>query len=164
MRSSVCGSAARGPASHQEMPRIVDPFHRQPRAPGDFHVDERQRDGNAGAPIHHLVEEAVPRILVVGFVSREADFVEQQFVQRQDSGVDAGVDAGRSVGGRRRQRQTATGFDADEVELGEIPGRVDVRIFDARDHQRGGRELGIGAQRRIGEAANRAAAAITRGG
>ena len=46
-------------------------FHVEAGAARDFHVDQRQRDRDAGAAIEHFVEEAVARIVVVRVVADE---------------------------------------------------------------------------------------------
>src|SRR5204863_5286839 len=68
-------------AAYEKMTREVDAVDVQPRAPGDFHVDDRQRDRNARAMIEHLVEAAVARILVA-LVAAEALLLEEIRVER----------------------------------------------------------------------------------
>ena len=70
--------------SHQKMAREVDAVDVEPGAAGDFHVDDGQRDRNAGAPFDHLVQETVARIVVPLAVSREPFFVEQICIQYVD--------------------------------------------------------------------------------
>ena len=68
------------------MAREGHAFERQPDAPADLQVQNRQRDGNAGASVQHLVEEAVARIVVLLFVAAETEFAEEIVVEPADDG------------------------------------------------------------------------------
>src|SRR5438045_1840882 len=48
--------------SQQEVARKIDSFYTESGSPCDFHIEQRQRDGNARPAIEDLVEEAVARI------------------------------------------------------------------------------------------------------
>jgi hypothetical protein len=45
-------------------------------APTDLQVDDGERDGDARAPVEHLVEEAVAGILVLAFIADEPQLIE----------------------------------------------------------------------------------------
>ena len=131
----------------------VDAFDLKPGAPRDLHVEERQRDRNAGPAVEHLVEKAVARILVRGFVAGETELAEQIVVQRQDAGVAIGIDVRRREPRRRhrvahaRARLVAIAIEPIQVRTGVKRG-----IFDAGNHQRRDRQVGIGAERGVTEA------------
>ena len=65
IRSSEYGALAAGRAAQEKVAGKVDALHVEPGAAGDLDVEQRERDRNAGAPVEHLVQAAVPRILVV---------------------------------------------------------------------------------------------------
>ena len=153
IRSSAYGSPRRAGQRSRKWPGKLTPFDGQPGAPRHFHVEQRQRDRDAGAPIEHFVQEAVARILVVHLVADEAHLAEQILVQRHHLRVAIGIDSRRRLaGGCRRVVDAAPRFLADRVELVEIRARVEGWIFDARDHQRRDGEVGVGAERGVGEA------------
>src|SRR4051812_3784058 len=62
---------------NEEMPGHADTEHRGATAPADLHHEDAQGDGDAAAPRHHVVEEGVPRILVVRRVTLEAELAEE---------------------------------------------------------------------------------------
>ena len=113
-------------AAEQEVAGEVDALDGQPGAPRHLHVDQRQRDRDPGAPIEHLVEEAVARILVVHLVADEAQLAEQIVVQRHHLRVAIGIDFRRRVRRRcRRVVDAAPRFLADRVELLEVRAGVE---------------------------------------
>ena len=154
IRSREYGESGRRAAPQQKVPGEVDAFDVHARPPRDFHVDERQRDRNAGPPIEHLVQEAVARILVLDVVADEPLFVEQVLVERRDARERLGIDARRGTSRRDRApprpaappRGRARRADRDTGPASSF-GYV-----DARDHQRRDREIGIGAERDLREA------------
>ena len=77
MISPVAAVPADFGAAHQEMAGEVDAVDLQPGAPRHLHVDHRERDRNAGAPVEHLVEAAVARVLVPVPVADELQLFEQ---------------------------------------------------------------------------------------
>ena len=91
----------------------VDPLDVHAGPPRDFHVDQRQRDRDAGPAIEHLVQEAVARILVVHVVADEVQLVEQVVVERHHPRVALGIDSRRRVaaadGGRGDTRARPRG-------------------------------------------------------
>ena len=93
---SHCGRVADLRAAHEEMSGKVDAVHLQTGAPRHFHVDDRQRDRDAGAAVEHFVQAAVARILVLVPVADELQRLEQIVVQRPDAGRRRGV-AGRGA-------------------------------------------------------------------
>ena len=150
--------AAPGRAAQQEVPGKIDPLHVEARPPRDLHVEQRERDRNAGAPVEHLVEAAVPRIFVVRAVADEVEIVEQEIVQRHHAGVALGIDPRRRVAGHDgRVGQAQPRFAAEHVELVEVGTGVELRVLEPRDHQRGDRQIGIGAERRDAKSCERIA-------
>src|SRR5689334_13462301 len=110
-------------ALYEEMTRKRDATQRQPHAAADFDVEDRETDRYAHAPLQHLVEEAVPRVVVVLDVGREALLVEQESVQREDAfGLTDGL-------GQSLLQLTSETFDLRQIS-------VDVeRIVDALGDQ-----------------------------
>ena len=142
-------------ASQQEVPRKIDAFDAYAGPPGDFHIDHRQRDRNAGAPVEDFVQEAVARIFVRDAVADEAQLAEEVLVERHHTRVVVRIGAGRRVARRLPGRiDPLLGFTADRVDAIEIRPRIEAGILDARNHQRRDREVRVGAERRVGEAAN----------
>ena len=87
------------------------------------------------------------------FVADEAQLAEQVIVQRHDPRVAIGIDPRRRVAGTiGRGRDAPLRLAAEGVELVEVRAGVERRVLDARDHQRGDREVGIGAERGVREA------------
>ena len=74
-------------ASHQKVPGKIHAVDMKARPPRHFHVNQRERNGNAGAPLQHLVEEAVAGVVVSLAVAGEALFVEQIRVEHVDGGL-----------------------------------------------------------------------------
>ena len=63
--------------SKHEMPRQVDPSHRQSEPFGDRPVEDRKRDGDARLAVDHLVEVAVPGVVIILAIAMETFFDEQ---------------------------------------------------------------------------------------
>ena len=76
------------------MPRERDAVNVQPGAAGHFHVDDRERDGNAEAALEDDVQQAVAEVVVVGAVAAEAFAREEQAIER---GTRARTGAGPSA-------------------------------------------------------------------
>ena len=49
--------------------------NRKFQAAANFQVDDGQRDRNSDKPIEHVVEEAVPRIVIVFGIAAKSDFL-----------------------------------------------------------------------------------------
>ena len=114
----------------QEVSGEVDALRLQAGAPCHLQVNDRERDGDARAPVQHLVEKAVARIVVVLAVPAEPHLVVEVLVQDPHGilrGVD-GVDARRGL--------CTHLLDRPKVGLG-----VERRILDSRDRQNGRREV-----------------------
>src|SRR5919201_2671406 len=79
------GALADVRAAHEEVAGKVDAVDMQPSTPRNLHVDERQRDGNAGAMVEHLVETAVARILVA-LAAGESLLLKKVGVEGADAG------------------------------------------------------------------------------
>ena len=147
--------ASSGRTPKQKVPREVDAFDVEARPPGDFHVEQGERDGNPRATIEHLVQEAVARIFVLLLVADEAHLVEQVVVQCHHLGVTVGIHIrGRIAGRGRRGGDPASGLAADGIKPIEIGSGVEPGVLDARDHQRRHREIGIGAEGGVCERVN----------
>ena len=155
MRSRRIPRAARAPAAEQEVPREVDPLHLDAGSPRHFHVDQCERDGNAGSPIQHFVEEAVSRVVVVRIVADEVLVLEEELVQGRDADEHIRIDVRRDFerGGRGRA-DAAPGFAAERIELAHVRRHVQRRIRHARHEQRDVRQIRIGAVRERGELSN----------
>ncbi len=108
------------------MPGEGHALQRQPDAPADLHVEDRQRQRDARLALDHVVEIAVARIVVLDVVAGEADFLEQVAVDR---------------GQARRQVQVAVELRAQRVgigiDLGGVAGGVEVGVLVAGDQQGG---------------------------
>ena len=57
---------------HEEVPGQPHADDLEARPPRHLHVDHGERDGDAGAPVDHVVQEAVARVVVVLDVAAEA--------------------------------------------------------------------------------------------
>jgi hypothetical protein len=146
----IMGRAHR--TAHEEVAREIDTFGLDAGPTGDFHVDERERDRDAGTAIEHLIEEGIARVLVVGRVADEALFPEQVVVQRLDTRVGFGIDARRCFARRTGDGDAQRGIAAHRVELVDIRSGVEVRVLEPRDHQRGDRQIRIRTERDTREA------------
>src|SRR5579863_4769906 len=106
------------------MPRKSDAHHRQPETARNFHVDQRQRDGDALFAIEYIIEEAVARIVVFLLIAGEHLLLEQVRVQSLD------IRKGRSA--------SAEGyFGSHPVKTTKLGGHVEIRVLGACNHQRG---------------------------
>ena len=76
------GLASARRAAEQKVSGEVDAFDVQAGPARHFHVEQRERDRDAGPPIQDLVEETVPGIVVMDFIADEVQLVEQVVVQR----------------------------------------------------------------------------------
>src|SRR4051812_16906632 len=104
-RAAVKGVDDQPLAADQEMPGEVDALDIEPGPARDLHVDDSQRDRNAGAAIEHLVQEAVTGIAVVAAVAGELQLLEQEAIERLYS--ERTIDRG----------DPQEGFAAEHVEL-----------------------------------------------
>ena len=133
----------------------VDALHVQLGAAGDFHVQHRERNRNTGPPIEHLVQKAVPRVLVVDVVADKVQLLEQVLVERHHARIPLGIDAWRRFSRHdRRGGHPDERLAADGVQLIEIGAGVEPGALDARDHQRRDCQVGVGAQCGMREAAD----------
>ena len=117
--------------AQQKVTREVDAGHPQTRPAGHLEVNDGERNGNSGAPFHHLVEETVARIVVVLPVADESLLVVEVLVERTNRVESAGSrarDSHRRVLAHARQT----------VDVGR---RVERGILDARNRQGGGRDV-----------------------
>ena len=105
-----------------------DAEHLEARAPRDFDVDEAQRDRDARASFDDDVEEAVAEVAVVGAVAGKPFVVVEQTVELGDSRSD------RRVMDRVEPPGSAL---AQIVETRDGRPRIELRILDSRDHERG---------------------------
>ena len=76
---------------HEKVAREVHAVQPESGAPSDLHVDDGQRDGNAGATVEHLVEAAVARVLVLIAVADEPLVGEQVLIEPLDSAEERDV-------------------------------------------------------------------------
>ena len=127
------------------MAREIDAFDVHAGAPRHFHVEQRQRNRDAGPAIEHLVQEAVARILVVKLVADEAELL----VKGNRSAPSRGQNAqGSTRGGHRREPSDAAATRrplrcrARRADRG--TDRRRARGLDPRDHQRGDARSGSG--------------------
>ena len=114
----------------QEVSGEVDALRVQAGAACHLQINDRERDGDARAPVQHLVEKAVARIVEVLAVPAEPHLVVKVLVQDPHGilrGVD-GVDARRGL--------CAHLLDGPKVGLG-----VERRVLDPRDRQNGRGEV-----------------------
>ena len=82
MISPLDGRGCRLRQRTRKWPGKFTPSIRRPARRADLHVDDRQRDRNAGAAIEHFVQAAVARILVLIAVADEPQLVEEVGVER----------------------------------------------------------------------------------
>src|ERR1700761_4917034 len=78
---------SRGVEAHEEVPRERHPPPLDAGAAADLDEHHRQRDGDARAALDHLVEEAVPGVVVVAVVAAEA----RALVDEADGAGDPGL-------------------------------------------------------------------------
>src|SRR5262245_4028106 len=83
---AAAASAADFGAAHQEVSGEVDAVDMESRAPGHLHIDDAERDRDAGAAVEHFVETAVPWILVLLAVPDEVHLLEQVLVDGLNAG------------------------------------------------------------------------------
>ena len=147
--------AAAGRTAQEKMTGEVDALDVEPRAPRDFHIQQRERNRDPGSAVEHLVEKAVAGILVLNLVADEAQLLEQVFVEHHDARVAIRIDARRRVARQDgRGRHAHLRLAAERVELIEVGPGVEFRVLDARDHQCRHGEVGVGAECRAREASN----------
>ena len=145
--------SARGGTPHEKMSGEVDPDDVQAGATGDLHVNQRERDRDARPAIQHLVEKTVPRVVVLNVVAGEVQLAEQVGVERHHVRVADGIDMRRRFRrDHRRARDTIAGFIAERVKLIEVRAGIELRVLDARNHQRRHRQVRVGAERRVRKA------------
>jgi hypothetical protein len=114
------------------MPRKGHTLQAQAQALADLQVQDRQRDRRAGAPLQHLVEVAVARIVIVARISREAQFVEQIPVQYH-----------YLLLGERAPRQAALDRRRVRIDARKVMRDVQVGVCVLRDQQAGRGEAEI---------------------
>ena len=108
--------------AHKEVAREGDTFEPQPRPPGHRHQDDGQADGDTGAPIEHVVEEAVAGVVVLRDVAAKAEVPVEQI---QDGGERHATPARGRGAGRSSPAATAPRAQLDPAEprSGPRPGR-----------------------------------------
>ncbi len=106
---------------------------RQADAPADLHVDDGERDRDAGLAVDHVVEIAVARVIVVARIAHEAEIAEQELVQRDH------LLLGAAAVLHARAQADRQAFNLREVALDVEPGisvlgdeEADAREVDAR--------------------------------
>ena len=109
---------------------------RQAEAGARLHKDEGERDRQARPALEHVVQKAVPRIVVVLLVAAEAALAEQVASERDR----------RPLGYPRGHDPLPRSF-GESVELGEVRGGLERRIGDPRDRERRATEVGALAGR-----------------
>jgi hypothetical protein len=105
-------------------------FNRQADAAPDFHVQHRQRERNARAPVEDLVQVAVARIVVVLRIPRVAEFREQELVERGDPLL-----------GAVRVRQAAAQPGRQALDLAEVAVDVQARVGILCDQEARARQV-----------------------
>ena len=145
-QQAAAGAFADIRAAHQKMTREVDAVDVQARAPGDFHVDERQRDRNARAVIEHLVEAAVARILVA-LVAGKALFLEKIGVERAHARERRRIACLLDVAANGLRRRRPHAIELREIRLGDETRILDPRYDQRRMRERCPRSVGSGSQR-----------------
>ena len=108
------------------MPREVHAFNLDPRPAGHLDVDDRQRDGDAGPALEHLVEEAIPQVVVIGGVASEPLVFEQIVVETVQR-----TPGGGSTGGVQASRHVL----AHLFQSPEVGSRVERRVAEAGNEQ-----------------------------
>ena len=126
----------------EEVTGEVDALGADAGSARDLDVDEAERDRNAGPPIEHLVEAAVPRIVVAIAVAGEPQLGEQVLVERVDAGDQRRVVAG--ILGNPLGRRVAHLVEPIEIRTG-----IEMRIFEPRDQKRRRGQVGSRAVRRV---------------
>ena len=74
--------------AHQKVSRKRDALHFDPGPVRHLHVDQRERDRNAEPSLEDDVQEAVAEVVIVPVVAGKALVLEQQSVERDQSGAD----------------------------------------------------------------------------
>ncbi len=113
------------------MPRQVHARHLQPEPVGHRPVEHRQADRDARLAVDHLVEVAVPRVVVVVGVAPEP------LLDEQDP-----VDLPQHVPRLRDRRAAVADAGRQRVDRRQVAAGVDVRVGVARDLQRDPDQVG----------------------
>ena len=115
---------------------------REAHAGAHLHGDERQGDGNAQAPLEHVVQAAVARVVVVVGIAAEALLGEEELSEpMEDAQLVAEADG--------------TGACRQLVELLERVLEDEVRMLDTGDAEGAPRQVdvGLGRANQLGEGA-----------
>ena len=131
MISPLDGRDAGSRQPHQEVAGEVHAVYLESGAKPDLHVDDRQRDRNAGPAIQDFVQAAVPRILVVIAIADEPLLVEEIRVEASDA-----RERRRVAGFLDVAADAAAGRVAHAVEPGQVGLGVESRVLDLGDDER----------------------------
>ena len=117
---------------YHEVPGHTDPHNRYSRAPPDFYAHQRQRDRDPQAPLQHVLEVRIPRVVVIVPVSRQSNDPEKQIGNRIQLLQLVAV-LGNSRPCRRRH----------VIQIGQHSVDVNVRSLGGRDQQRAQRQVEV---------------------
>ena len=123
------------PRARDEVPGQSDTLHLEAEAAPHLDQDQRERDGDAQAAIEHLVEVAVPGIVVLLRVPREALLLEQILPQPVEP-----LERIRRPAHRRR----ALGEGGEAAEIGVD---VEIGVLTPGDDEGGARQIDVGIGR-----------------
>src|SRR5690606_29710030 len=139
------GIAEQTLAANEVVAGEVDALEPESRAAPDVHVDDRQRDGHAGASGEDVVQEAVARVVVVGEVAREPLLVEEVLAKR--------LKVRQEVAPRRLPLHTRARRVGELLEARQRRPDVERRVLERRQQQRGFGEVVLaGAARQLQKA------------
>ena len=114
-------------APQQEVAGEVHARDSQPGAARDLEVHHREADGDAGAAVEDLVQEAVARIVVVLPVAAKPELVVEVLVERAQGGVE-----GHAGGPADPRRDASSPIRSSSSRYGAV---VERRILHARDRE-----------------------------
>ena len=98
---------------------------RQPQPPANFQVDHRERDGDAGFALDHVVQEAVARVEVVVLIPLESFNFEELAIEHREP-LGQRHPQIRGIGDRIRRR----------IEPCEVRARIEVRVRVGGERER----------------------------
>ena len=110
--------------AHHEMPGQADAAHRLAEPARDLHINQRKRDGNAGARREHFVQAAIASVVIIARVAVEAQFFEQIVIR---GGYEIRRRTRRPSGARQFR---GVGIQQSEKRLDRQPGKLNRRQLE----------------------------------
>ncbi len=117
--------------SHDEVSREADAVDGQLQPPADLDQDQRERDGDAEAAVEDVIEEAVPRIVILLAVSPEALLLEKKLAQAMEPTEGIAL------------RAPGPGIGGEPVQATKVRPDVQVWVLRLGDQQRRSRQIDL---------------------